>query len=243
MFPKEALAEWRESITNVKLVAKGMKEEDILSLVQPMVAASFGITQHKYFENPLEYVDKLIREEITDETTRRLRTKKNEIFEQIKKPHKARAEYKKHFMVVYDDIWKEKTSGISWLRQIQKGLRYENDTVFLNCPNYFGLSEIEEKEVEEACHQNDLFTVSGFLEPGPQTIVILDCLWNKERKSLDEVIYFKEVIIEHRKSNSLMKIPGEELRIISNYLEHTCVQRYDEIAEQLKEKQKKEEEE
>mmetsp|Transcript_23294 Transcript_23294/g.35974 ORF Transcript_23294/g.35974 Transcript_23294/m.35974 type:complete len:86 (-) Transcript_23294:5-262(-) len=66
---------------------------------------------------------------------------------------------------------------------------------------------------------------------------------NKQTNKLEEVLYSKDVIIDHRKSHSLSKLPGEEYLQLNTYLNHTCVMRYDEIKEQLRIEQKKRDDE
>lgn len=39
-------------------------------------------------------------------------------------------------MVEYENKMKAETKGIEWLKTIKKRMKYENDTLFLNCPPF-----------------------------------------------------------------------------------------------------------
>ena len=101
----------------------------------------------------------MIREDIIDQATKKLADVKASLKKEFgKNKKKINEEYKKHFMVVYDDMMKENTSGINWLQTIKKRLHYENETVFLNLPNLQDPSKIENSIIS-----HDLFIVSGFI--------------------------------------------------------------------------------
>ena len=61
---------------------------------------------------------------------------------------------------------KARTKGVEWLKTIKNKMKYENDTLFLNCPPFANLSASQLNEVEVSCNKADLFMASGFLKPG-----------------------------------------------------------------------------
>jgi len=122
--------------------------------------------EHRQLKNPHEYLDKLVRDEIFAECKQELDHKKWEIFKQYKKKSKAQREYLRHFMVAYEDKMKAQTKGVEWLKTIKKRMKYENDTLIVNCPPFANLSSAQLSEVEDSCRNSDLFMASGFLKPG-----------------------------------------------------------------------------
>jgi len=69
-------------------------------------------------------------------------------------------------MVAYEDKMKAQTKGVEWLKTIKKRMKYENDTLIVNCPPFANLSSAQLSDVEGSCRNSDLFMASGFLKPG-----------------------------------------------------------------------------
>lgn len=110
-------------------------------------------------------------------------------------------------MVQYDEVMKANTKGVEWMKTIKRRLKYE--TVFLNSPLHLHLSEADLSQIEHDIKNNDLFMTSGFLQPGLQTILILDTELNSSGR-LQLVIYCKQYLIEHMQSK-LQKPLGPDL--------------------------------
>jgi len=194
-----------------------------------VLIGNFEVSKQRALKNPHEYLDKLMRSEILAEITRSLESQKRELAKQYKRSTKALAEYRKHFMVAYDDKWTALTKGVEWLKMIARDcLKYQYQTVFLNLPPFYDLSPEELVAAHDACTNSDLFICSSFVQPGVQTLLVLDNRFNEETGMLEEVVYAKDAIIE-RMTEDLAKLSSSEAAELTDYLTTGAVGRYEAI--------------
>jgi hypothetical protein len=126
-------------------------------ILDPLLLGNFDISSHRRLKNPHEYLNKIVRQELLEDTKRSLQKVKENLRNESKSQAKAAREYKKHFMVTYDDLWQNMIERGEWLNTIVKKIKYENDTIFLNCPDK------DDEATDEAIKESDLFIASGFL--------------------------------------------------------------------------------
>lgn len=140
-------------------------------------------------------------------------------------------------MVAYDDKWTALTKGVEWLKVIARNcLKYQYQTVFLNLPPFYDLSPEELVAAHDACTNSDLFMCSSFVQPGVQTLLVLDNRFNEETGMLEEVVYAKEAIIE-RMAEDLAKLSSSEVAELTNYLTRGALSRYKAIREQQRQEE------
>ena len=131
-------------------------------------------------------------------------------------------------MVEYENRMKAETKGIEWLKTIKKRMKYENDTLFLNCPPFQNLNKSQLSQVEESCRNSDLFMASGFLKPGPQMIIVLDNRLNFETGKVEEVLYGKEFLIPFA-SGKLAPVRPADLSLLEGQLAQSTIPKYQAI--------------
>lgn len=82
MIPASLIETFRSKIAtlNEALKHKELRISRDFPLIDPVIIGDFEVTQHKYFRNPHEHVDLLIREDTLAEVTRKLVGRKERIF-------------------------------------------------------------------------------------------------------------------------------------------------------------------
>ena len=66
----------------------------------------------------------------------------------------------------YDERITEQTYGYSWMKVLEKHLKYPNDTFYVNAPKMSVYTEEDQIEMEKFCFNRDLFIIAGFVKPG-----------------------------------------------------------------------------
>lgn len=174
----------------------GCKVNTERPILDPLVCGNFATMKVKEFKNPHEYADRIIRQDILDDVTKSLAWKRSDLLTRfVKKPEKAEREYQKHFMVRYGERRRAAIEGQRWLQIIMKNLKYQYNTTFLNCPKALDLDEYEEKELDKAIKESDLFVTSFFLHSGRQDVVVLDCEYDPHKNAFMETYYTRQYLV------------------------------------------------
>lgn len=107
-----------------------------------------------------------------------------------RKPGKAKREYQKHFMVRYDEEY-TKVVEKGWFTAIQKNLKYQYNTTYLNC---VPMEENQTDNLNASIMESDLFVSTFFLKSGRRNVLVLDC----ERQGSKYILklYKKEFLVD-----------------------------------------------
>ena len=111
-FDKEILKNFQKNIDILNSALDQIEDDELPddqldTILDPVLIGNFEVQNHRQLKNPHEYLDKMIREEIIDQATKKLADIKASLKKEFgKNKKKINEEYKKHFMVAYDDMMK-----------------------------------------------------------------------------------------------------------------------------------------